>query len=61
LERAKEWVATHDDWYNDSHLPLREREQSVGDWKCLRLPLSIKREIDRMTGGSQQLHVQGGP
>jgi tetratricopeptide (TPR) repeat protein len=59
LERAKEWLATHDDWYM-TVIFLFENASRALTTGNVALALSIKREIDSMTGGSQQLHVQGG-
>ena len=59
LERAKEWVATHDDWYMTVIFLFENASRALATGNVA-LALSIKREIDRMTGGSQQLHVQGG-
>ena len=59
LERAKEWVATHDDWYMTAIFLLENASRALTTGNVA-LALSIKREIDMMTEGSQQLHVQGG-
>ena len=59
LERAKEWVATHDDWYMTVIFLFENASRALATGNVA-LALSIKREIDRMTGGSQQLHIQGG-
>lgn len=59
LERAREWLATHDDWYM-TVIFLFENASRALTTGNIGLALSVKREIDRMTGGFQQLHVQGG-
>jgi DNA-binding SARP family transcriptional activator/predicted ATPase len=59
LALAKEWVATHDDWYMTVIFLFENASRALATGNVA-LALSIKREIDRMTGGSQQLLVQGG-
>jgi ATP/maltotriose-dependent transcriptional regulator MalT len=59
LERAKEWVATHDDWYMTVIFLFENASRALATGN-IGLALSVKREIDRMTGESQQLQVQGG-
>ncbi len=59
LERAKEWVATHDDWYMTVIFLFENAGRALATGN-VPLALSVKREIDRMTGGRRQLHIQGG-
>jgi len=59
LERAKEWVATHDDWYMTVIFLFESASRALATGNVA-LALNIKREIDTMTGSGQQLHVQGG-
>lgn len=59
LERAKEWVATHDDWYMTVIFLFENASRALATGNVA-LALNVKREIDSMTGGSQLLHVQGG-
>ena len=59
LEHAKEWVATHDDWYMTVIFLFENASRALATGNVA-LALSIKREIDTLTGTRQQLHVQGG-
>src|SRR5439155_11635573 len=59
LEGAKEWVATHDDWYMTVIFLFENASRALATGN-IALALSIKREIDRLTGSAQQLLVQGG-
>jgi len=59
LERAKEWVATHDDWYMTVIFLFENASRALATGNVA-LALSIKREIDALTGSDQQLHIQGG-
>ena len=59
LERAKEWVTTHDDWYMTVIFLFENASRALATGN-IALALSIKREIDRLTGSAQQLLVQGG-
>jgi len=59
LERAKEWVATHDDWYMTVIFLFESASRALATGNVA-LALNVKREIDTMTGSGQQLHVQGG-
>ena len=59
LEQAKEWVSTHDDWYM-TVIFLFENASSALATGNVALALSIKREVDMLTGSAPQLHVQGG-
>ena len=59
LEKAKEWLATHEDWYM-TVIFLFENASTALATGNVPLALSVKQEIDRMTGGFEQLHVQGG-
>ena len=59
LEQAKEWVANHDDWYMTVVFLFENASRALANGN-ISLALSTKREIDRITGRAQQLHVQGG-
>jgi len=59
LQRAKEWVATHDDWYMTVVFLFENASRALATGNVA-LALSIKRELDTLTGSNQQLHVQGG-
>src|SRR2546427_1274311 len=59
LERAKEWVTTHGDWYMTVIFLFENASRALATGNIV-LDLSIKREIDRLTGSAQQLLVQGG-
>jgi len=59
LEKAKEWIGTHDDWYMTVIFLFENASRALATGNVA-MALSVKREIDRMTGGSQQMHVQGG-
>jgi tetratricopeptide (TPR) repeat protein len=59
LEGAKEWLSTHDDWYMTVIFLFENASRALATGN-VGLALNIRQEIDRMTGGSQQLHVQGG-
>jgi len=59
LERAKEWVATHDDLYMTVVFLFENASRALATGNVA-LALSIKKEIDRLTGNAQQLSVQGG-
>ena len=59
LVQAKEWVATHDDWYMTVIFLFENAGRALATGNVA-LALSIKREIDSLTGSAQQLHVQGG-
>jgi len=59
LEKAKEWVATHDDWYMAVIFQLENASRALATGNVA-LALSIHREIQKLTGSVQQLYVQGG-
>jgi Tfp pilus assembly protein PilF len=59
LEQAKEWVATHDDWYMTVVFLFENASRALATGNVA-LALSTKREVDMLTGNSQQLHLQGG-
>jgi len=59
LEQAKEWVATHDDWYMTVVFLFENASRALATGNVA-LALNIKREVDTLTGSSQQLHLQGG-
>ena len=59
LEQAKEWVATHDDWYMTVIFLFENASRALATGNVA-LALNIKREVDSLTGGCQQLHLQGG-
>ncbi len=59
LEHAKEWVATHNDWYMTVIFLFENASRALATGN-VPLALSIKRDIDALTGTAQQLHIQGG-
>jgi len=59
LERAKEWVATHDDWYMTVIFLFENASRALATGNVA-LALSVKRQIDALTESAQQLLVQGG-
>jgi DNA-binding SARP family transcriptional activator/tetratricopeptide (TPR) repeat protein len=59
LERAKDWIGSHDDWYMTVTFLYESASRALATGN-VPLALSVTREIDRITGGSHQLHVQGG-
>ncbi|HEV2669767.1 MAG TPA: tetratricopeptide repeat protein, partial [Gemmatimonadales bacterium] len=59
LERAKQWIETHDDWYMTVAFLFEVASRALATGNVA-LALNTKREIDVMTGQSPQLHMQGG-
>jgi len=59
MESAKEWLSGHDDWYM-SIVFLFENASTALATGNVPLALSLKREIDNLSGHSQQIFVHGG-
>jgi predicted ATPase len=59
LEKAKEWLATHNDWYMSVVFLLENASKALAAGN-VSLALNIKSEVDKLTVTTQRLYVQGG-
>lgn len=59
LEHAKEWIRTHDDWYMTVVYLLENASRALASGNVA-LALKIKKDVDRLAGGSDRLYVHGG-